>query len=68
MVILGGSILYLEYFLFLGIVDGVVELLLYDYINVFSIVVNVLYCDVDSIVVGCCVGASRWLAWCYKVV
>ena len=19
-------------------------------------------------VVGCCVGASRWLAWCYKVV
>ena len=28
--------------------DGVVELLLYDYINVFSIVVNVLYCDVDD--------------------
>ena len=48
--------------------DGVVELLLYDYINIFSIVVNVLYCDVDGIVVGCCVRASKWLAWCYKVV
>ena len=68
MVILGGSILYWEYFLFLGIVDGVVKLLLYDYINIFSIVVNVLYCDVDGIVVGCCVRASKWLAWCYKMV
>ena len=35
MVTYGGSILYWECFLFLGIVDGVVELLLCDCINVF---------------------------------
>ena len=35
----------------------------------FSILVNVLYCDVDNcVVVDFWVGASGWIAWCYKTV